>query len=228
MRRWIAMFLSVVPAAGLAAQVGHDPARSPYHDLPRATGPMLRVGYLGGERGRVPVGHANGRTFTLGYDIALGGPSTFSASVTYALTDRFVMDPFKNDSVRKSGPYQDDMLLVEVGLRFNLTGRKTWNNFAPYLSAAGGIAVSEGSPTDSSGYKFGKKLTISPGTGLRWYPSRRLSVALDARAIFWRLRYPPDFKRISSPDGIPVLAGDQPETDWTVHPVVSFGMGWTF
>jgi len=226
-KRLLSCALLLAPIAG-AAQVGYDPAHSPYRDLIRGMGPLFSTGYLSGERGRVPVGHSNGRTFTLGYEASMTGPTSFTAMITYARTDRFVVDPSKDDSVRKSGPFADDMVFVELGLRFNLTGPKSWRSFVPYLSGSAGVALSEGSPVDSSGYKFGKKFTLSPGVGLRWYPARRVAVTFDSRAVFWRLRYPPDFKRISSPDGIPVLAGDQPETDWTVHPMVSFGIGWTF
>jgi hypothetical protein len=223
----LAVLLLLGPAAG-AAQVGNDPAHSPYRDLPRAQGPVFMTGFLGGERGRVGVGHAHGQTFTIGYELPLSGPSMFIGSFTYAATDRFVVDPFKDDSVRKSGPFKDDMALLDLGFRFNLTGLKTWHNAAPYLLGTAGLAVSTGSPTDSSGYRFGKKLTFALGAGTRLYPARRVAVTLDARAMFWRLHYPPDYHRISSPDGIPVIRGDQPLTDWTVHPWFSVGVGWTF
>lgn len=189
---------------------------------------FFRGGYLSGDRGRVGVGHSNGSTFTAGWEVSAFGPTTFQASVTYGLTERFVVDPFKDDSVRRTGPFDDDLLLIEVAMRLSLTGRKTWRNLAPYIMAGTGIAVSEGSPPDSSGYTFGKKATFTFGGGFRLYPSRRLNLAFDARAVMWRLRYPPDFKRVSSPDGIPILRVDDPDKDWTVHPLLSFGVGWAF
>jgi hypothetical protein len=189
---------------------------------------FFRTGYLSGDRGRVPVSQSNGSTFTGGWEITVMGPMTFQASVTYALTDRFVMDPFQDDSVRRLGPFKDDMLLIEVGMRFNLTGRKTWHNLAPYIMAGTGMAVSEGSPPDSSGYSFGKKATFTWGGGVRLYATRRLNLAFEGRAVMWRLRYPPDFRRVSSPDGIPILGPDDPDKDWTVHPMLSFGVGWAF
>jgi hypothetical protein len=223
----ILVALFVFPSV-VAAQVGYDPAHSPYHDLRRGSGMFFRGGYLTGDRGRVHVGHSNGNTFTGGYELTVMGPLSFQASVTYALTDRFVVDPFKDDSVRRSGPFKDDMLLIEAGLRFNLTGRKTWRNLAPYILAGTGVAVSQGSPADSSGYSFGKKASFTFGGGFRLYPTRRMNLAVEGRAVMWRLRYPPDFRRISSPDGIPILDVDAPDKDWTVHPMLSIGAGWAF
>ena len=197
-------------------------------DLKRGSGMFFRAGYLSGDRGRVPVSQSNGTAFTGGWEITAMGPMTFQASVTYALTDRYVVDPFKDDSVRRTGPFKDDILLIEASMRLNLTGRKTWRNLAPYITAGTGMAISEGSPTDSSGYSFGKKATFTFGAGFRLYATRRINLAFDARAVMWRLRYPPDFKRVSSPDGIPILQVEDPDKDWTVHPLLSFGVGWAF
>ena len=81
---------------------------------------------------------------------------------------------------------------------------------------------------DSSGYAFKRKLTFGPGAGLRWYPHRNITAGIDFRAVFWRLRYPPDFHAIRSPDAIPIVPASEPLTDWTVHPMLAFGLGWSF
>jgi hypothetical protein len=216
---------AVTPAAG---QVGHDPAHSPFRDLPGGSGPSFTAGWLGGDRGRVGVGHADGITWTLRYEAQLSRTFNFAAGLTYALTDRFIVDQFLNENVRKQGPVADDMALVDVGFQFLLTGRKTWRGLTPYISTTMGVAVSRGSPADTSGYSFGTKLTLSPGVGVRFYPARRVNLTLDARALFWRLRYPPDYRVPSSPDGTIVLPSSAPETDWTMHPWISVGLGWTF
>lgn len=211
-----------------AAQVGHDPAHSPYVDMRRTHGVLFYSGWIGGDRGRLKVGHANGQTFTVGYEIPLGGPASFYSSFTYARTERFVIDPFKDDSVRLEGPFDDDMSLIDLGLRFNLTGNKTWHGFGLYASGALGMAISMGSPADTGSYAFKRKMTFTPGLGMRFFPARRVSVVVDGRVAVWRLRYPPDYFRAVSDDGIPVLAEDAPEVDWTVHPWISIGLGWNF
>src|SRR2546423_11481035 len=46
----------------VSAQVGYDPGHSPYHDIPRGAVWSLSGGYLGGSRGDVGVGPADGLT----------------------------------------------------------------------------------------------------------------------------------------------------------------------
>jgi hypothetical protein len=221
--------LVLFAAAVSVAQVGHDPRNSPYHDLRRGMGGYFQVGYLSGARGKVPVGHSNGMTYTVGYELSISqSPTSFWTTVSYALTDRFVIDPYKDDSVRKSGPFPDDMLLIDLGLRFNLTGMKSWHGLVPYVSGSAGLAISSGSPPDSSGYQFRRKLTFSPGLGFKLVPGRRLAINVEGRAVFWRLTYPLAFKQVLSSDGIPALAGDQKDTEWIAHPWVRVGVGWTF
>src|SRR5439155_98207 len=84
-----------------------------------------------------------------------------------------------------------------------------------------------GSPGGPGGYDFGTKLTVGPGAGLRWYPARRLSVRTDFRLVLWRLKYPLGYKQ-PSPDGSRVLSLDAPLTEWTAHPWITIGLGWTF
>ena len=212
-----------------AAQVGYDPANSPYVDMRRTSGVVAFTGFLGGQRGRLGIGHTNGQTYTVGYEIPLGtGPLSFYGSFTYALTERNVINPFQDDSVRLSGPFDDDMSLIDLGLRFNLTGNKTWHGLGIYGSGAVGMAISRGSPPDSGSYSFKRKMTFTPGLGLRFFPVRRLSMVADFRVAVWRLRYPPDYFQARSADGIPVLGSRDPDVDWTIHPWISFGLGWNF
>lgn len=223
-----AVLLSAYPSNHLSAQVGYAPTASPFHDLQGGGGPAFRVGFLTGERGTVGVGHSSGMTFGVRYETAIGGPTVFTAGVSYARTDRFVVDPYKDSLSRKSGPFPDDMLLADVGLQFLLTGPKTWHGLAPYIGASLGLAISKGSPADTSGYEFGTKLTIAPGVGVRWYPARRITVSADLRAIFWKLRYPASYKVPSPVDSSVVLAANAPDADWTTHPWFSIGVGWIF
>ena len=223
-----AVLLAAYPANRLTAQVGHDPGHSPYHDIRRGSGPRLVLGYLSGDRGTVPVSITDGVTFGVRYEAWMGKSMSFTAGLAYGQTSRFIVDPFKDDSVRKSGPIDDDVILADLGLQLSLTGSKTFHGFAPFVTTSLGLAFGSRLPADTSGYQFGTKLTFTPGAGLRWYPGRRVSVQADARLVFWKLRYPINYKTPLSNDGTRVLPLLAPETDWTTHPWVSLGVGWTF
>jgi hypothetical protein len=222
-----AVFLSACPTVRLSAQVGSPPNNSPFQDLPRGNPFVLSFGYLSGERGSVPVGPSNGATIGLRYPVQVGGPTSVVFSLIYANTDRFVVDPTDSAAKRRTGPFSSPVLMTDIGLRIALTGAKTWHGVSPYIGAALGLAFAVSPPKDPSGYDYGTKFTIAPETGIRWLPMRRMCVDLNARLIDWRLHYPLSYKQPGA-DSTRVLQLDASETEWTRHPWVSLGVGWTF
>ena len=213
------------------AQVGYDPANSPYRDITLRSGPVFFVGHLSNDRGRAGVGPSNALTFGSRYEIPAGRSLVLQFTAAYLKGDRFIIDPAADSAspARRTGPVTSDLLLTEFGLQLRLTGGKTWRGVAPYIGAGFGLLFEVNSPGDTtgSGYQFGSKLTLSGSTGLRWYPSRRLMVNADLRAQMWRLRYPVSFHTPAS-DGSRVVPLADPLTDWTLHPWISLGVGWTF
>ena len=222
------VWLSVVASYdGCAAQVGHEPTHSPYHDVRRGGVVVFTIGYLGGSRGIVGVGPSHGKTGGIRYEVPFGAVGA-SLGLAYARMDRFVVDPFKDTTLRKTGPFTDDVVLLDAGLQLVLTGRKTWRGFAPYVGGVLGVAIGGTSPPDPSGYKFGTKFTVAPNFGLRWYPARRLSVRGDFRLVLWKLVYPTQFKQPDTIDNTPVLPSTASLTEWTSHPWATIGVGWIF
>jgi hypothetical protein len=207
--------------------VGHDPAHSPYRDIPGGGVAVVSVGYLGGSRGSVGVGLSNGATGGLRYEVQFGAIGA-SLGVAYGLTTRFVVDPTQAAATRKTGPADNPVVLADAGLQLVLTGRKTWHGFAPFVGAAIGLAASSRSPRDTSGYDFGTKITLAPNVGLRWYPARSVSVRSDFRLLLWKLSYPLLYKVPNNFDGTSVLASSAALSEWTAHPWATIGVGWTF
>lgn len=223
------VWLTVVASYnGVAAQVGHDPGRSPYNDVRRGAVGIIAFGYLGGSRGSLGVGLSDGKTGGIRYEAQFGAIGA-SLGLAYGRTSRYVVDPTKDSlsPLRKTGPFPNDVVLADAGLQLMLTGRKTWRGFAPYVGGSLGFAIGGASPRDSSGYKFGTKFTIAPNAGLRWYPARRLSVRGDFRLVLWKLNYPISYKQPAS-DGSRVLPLTAALTEWTSHPWATIGVGWTF
>ena len=221
------LLLAIVPSFRLAAQVGHDPSHSPYRDVRRGATLVLTFGHLGGSRGGPGVGISDGPTGGLRYEASFGALGT-ALGIAYGHTTRFVVDPTKDSVSRKSGPFDTDVVLADAALQLSLTGRKTWHGLAPYVGGALGVAVGGGSPPDPSGYNFGNKLTLAPQAGVRWYPARRVSVRADFRLVLWKLRYPLGYKQPSPVDGGRVLPLDASLDEWTSHPWITIGLGWTF
>jgi hypothetical protein len=157
----------------------------------------------------------------------------FQFNVAYLMGDRYIINPFADSSSaqRKTGTYPSDLLMTEIGVQLRLTGSKTWHRFGPYAGLGLGLLFDVHSPGDTtnSGYEFGTKVGLSASTGFRWYPTRRrLFINAEARGQLWRLKYPSSFHATLSPDGSRVVPITQSLTDWTFHPWLSVGMGWTF
>ncbi len=222
------LLLSARPPDRLTAQVGHPPNRSPYRDITLGGSFVPAVGYLSGDRGVVGVGPSNGKVFGVRYERPLSRIFGASLSVADALTSRYVVDPTKDSASRTSGPVDNSVVLLDVGLHMVLTGGKTWHGFAPYLGVSAGVAVASAVPSDTSQYRFRTKFTFGPQLGLRWYLWERLSLRADARVLFWRLTYPLQFRDPSPVDGSRALPETGALTEWTRHPWLSAGVGWTF
>lgn len=221
MRGWASWFLlSVVPAV-VTAQVGHDPGGSPYHDLRR--GAMLRVvaGWLGGDRGRVPVGAANGATGGLRLEYQASNVLIFTTGIAYARTDAFYVTALDSppDTV---GPVDNGLVLADLGLQISLTGGKTYRGFQPYIGGTLGLTFGSAIAADTSGYTFGTKITAGPEAGVRWYPARRVSFELGGRVLYYRMLYPAVYRQSG------VLPFNAPLTEWTAHPWATLGVAWTF
>lgn len=231
--RWmiVGMFLSSIPTLQLSAQVGHDPAHSPYRDILLHSGPVFFVGHLGGDRGNAGAGMSNATTFGARYEIPAGRALHFQFTGAFLHGDRFILDPRADSTspARRTGPYKSDLGLLEIGMQLRLTGGKTWHRLAPYVGTGLGLIFDVNSPGDTtgSGYQFGTKLTLAFASGVRWYPARRIMITADARAQLWRLKYPLSFHS-AAPDGSRVIPLTQPLNDWTLHPWISVGIGWIF
>jgi hypothetical protein len=220
--------LPAYPAARLSAQVGYPPDGSPYRDLKRGRTLILGAGYLTGGRGVVGVGPSNGRIASARFEVPFGQSSVaFFLGAAYGQMSRFVADPTKDSAAHISGPVNTNVTIVEGGLHLMLSGDKMWHAFAPYVGFSGGGIVATDPPADSSGYRFRVKGIFGPELGLRWYLGRRIAVRTDARLVFWQLYYPPNYKQ-PSPDGSRVLQVGAADKQWTRHPWISIGLGWTF
>ena len=222
------VWLSVIASyGGAAAQVGYDPGRSPYRDVPRGAALVVTAGYLGGSRGSLGVGLSSGPTGGIRYEVPFGAVGA-SLGLAYGRTTTFVVDPRKDTLSRKSGPFDNAVVVADAGLQLVLTGRKTWHGFAPYLGGALGVAVGSRVQRDTSGYEFGTKITLAPNAGLRWHPTRRISLRGDVRLVLWKLKYPVQYKVPPAVDQPPVLSASAALTEWTAHPWATFGVGWIF
>ncbi|HJS44286.1 MAG TPA: hypothetical protein VJ755_12495 [Gemmatimonadales bacterium] len=227
----IGVFLSNIPTVQLSAQVGHDPASSPYRDVRLRAGPSFYVGEFNGSRGAADAAFSNARTASVRYEIPTGKTLLLQFNGAYLQGDRFIINPGADSSSpnRKTGPEQATVVLTDLMLHLRLTGPKSWRGFAPYAGAGIGFGWESEAPRDTtgSGYQFGTKFTVTGATGMRWHLFRHLWFSGDARFVFWKESYPRSFQS-TAPDGSRVLSLLHDRGEWIIHPWFSVGAGWSF
>jgi hypothetical protein len=226
-----ALGAALLAPASLIAQVGHDPSHSPYRPIVTRTSLSAIGGYLGGSVGRIGIGPADGWLIGLRYEMRLTGPTDASLTISRGQFQRLIPNPNSPTDSAFTGPVKQSVIFVDAGLQVLLTGDKTWNRMAPYVGATLGMGFGSSVPADSSGYKYNAKFITGPLAGIRLHPGGGLTMRVEGRLVFWRLRYPSGFfnNPARAPTDPPLLDPNQvPDTDWTAHPTVLFGLGWAF
>ena len=237
MRLAIAVSAACLAASPLSAQVGHDPAHSPYHDILHGKSVTVMIGDVGGTGGKVGVGPQNGRSYGLRFDLRLSAPVQFGLSVARAELERFVVSADDSVATRKKGPVDQNLTMIEAGLQLNLTGKKTWHRLAPFLSGTLGWTKGSDLPSsvqDSSGFKFGSRIYLVPAVGVRAFITNSLFLRLEARQLFWKLSYPlsyiqePAAQPSTDPDHPNAVLPDGKRSQWSGARELRAGLGFAF
>ncbi len=196
MRRFplLALF-GLVVASPAGAQVGNDPATSPYRELRRGRFIEGMAGWMGGDGGEIPVGPRDG--FLVGGRIDFRSKNSVQVSLGgwYANTVRNIVDADDSVATRvKEPPISADLYGVEGAVQFNMMGAKTYNGLAPYVAVGFGAVWGEHTPAaDTSGYFFDTKAYIVPILGTRYFLAQDVFLKLEYRLYLWKIYYPPSY-----------------------------------
>ncbi len=223
-----ATLLAALALAGpttAAAQVGHPPESSPYRDI--RYGGYLNVfgGRFGGSGGAIGVAPHDGRTVGLRWNFLGNRPVQIGLGFASGTMSRLIQEPTRSPETRISGPVDQQVIWTDVVLQFNLTGGKRWRGLAPFTGVATGLAFTEKTSEDSTGFRMGNKFYLAPMAGTRLFVSDRLYLQLEGRYVFWQVKYPAGFRNPQDPTGTPLLPDDA-LAEWTVSPWVQIGLGW--
>jgi hypothetical protein len=228
----VGLSLTIGPAA-MVAQVGHPPQSSPYRDIRRGHTFSALGGYFSGDGGEFGIGPQDGAIFGVRYDIRTSRAIQMGIGVSYAQLNRFIVNPCVQLANRRSGPVDQSVTFAEVDLQFNVTGGKSWRRIAPFVAVGGGLAFAGGTPADTSRYEFGNKFYVAPSVGTRVFLTDRLHLRLEARATFWKLKYPTTFQaepveEPGTPDDPNAVIPGNNLTEWTTSSWLQAGLGYSF
>jgi hypothetical protein len=225
---------SLLLCSSLHAQVGHPPLSSPYRDIRKGHTLTATGGYFSGNGGDFGIGPHSGAIIGLRYDIRTASALQVGLGLAYASLDRFIVNPFVSLANRRSGPVTQSVTFAELNIQLNVTGGKSWHRVAPFLGITGGLAGASSTPADTSRYRFGRKFYLAPNLGFRYFLGDRLHLRAEARATFWKLKYPTTFQQEpveepgtqQNPNAVIPPGGKLDE--WTTSSWLQAGLGYHF
>ncbi len=184
------LLLLAVPAAPAMAQVGHDPAKSPYRDIRYDHNLTAYASYFDGGGGTLGIGVHDGWMYGLRYQLRANRFISFGLGVSYGPDlHRNIIDPFAPVGERVLGPVQIRVWIPEVLLQFNLTANKSWHRVAPYGGFGFGAGFSSTAPTDTV-YRSSVRFVFTPYVGTRLFLASRVALRLEARMPLYKISYP--------------------------------------
>jgi hypothetical protein len=223
-------FVALLGTEPAGAQVGHDPAKSPYRDLRWGQFFSVSAGRMFGSGGTLGIGPHDGPVIWVRHEFLADKPITVALSAGYSKADRNYADSLATaTATRLKGPVDQKTWFGEASFQLNLAGTKTWHDLAPYASMGLGLAFGSKVPNDVTGYKFGTRFYLAPSVGVRAFVTRRLYLRVEARAVFWSLSYPATYRL--DPDGVGPLTGlltGQALKEWAPAPMLHAGLGYAF
>jgi len=221
-------------ARPVSAQVGHRPESSPYRDIRKGHTVTGTFGQLGGSGGRFEIGPHDGRVYGFRYDVRTGSAVQLGLGFARGNLQRLIVDPFVELVNRVSGPVKQTVTFAEINLQLNLTGGKTWHRLAPFVGAGLGLTLPSGTPADTSRFELGRKIYLAPNVGVRVFLTDRFSLRGEARATFWKLKYPSTFQNEPAlepgdpPDNSNAVITDGRTNEWTTSSWLQVGLGYSF
>ncbi|HEY2374489.1 MAG TPA: hypothetical protein VGH98_00820 [Gemmatimonadaceae bacterium] len=223
--RYSALIALVVATSSARAQVGYQPARSPYLDLEYSQEFTPILGYYFGRIDPAGVAPSNGALVGLHYEWRAGGPAHLTGEVAHISSSRVVLDPSKPATTRNLGEQSWPLWSADFGLGMSLTGARSWHQLVPEVKAGVGL-MSDFKSADVGGFKYGTRFALTWGAALRYVPGGRYQIRADFSNRLTSIRYPDVYFRPAT--GLtPILTGKD-QSVWRNNPSLSIGVSYLF
>lgn len=201
----------------VVAQVGHDPASSPYRDIRHSTFLVFSGGQFFGGGGTLGVAPHDGSVFGLRMSFMANRTIQINGGAFYGLLERNVYHPLQPPGNRLEEGIGNDVLWIDGSIHFNLTGGKSWKRLAPFAGSAIGLSFSESLDDDPADFDMGTKFYLAPLVGVRFFLSDRAALQLESRFHLWQIKY-------SGPFSQELIS----QSEWSFSPWINLGLAWAF
>lgn len=228
----IATTSMTVPA--LAAQDSALKISSPFREIRNGRYIEAIGGRIFGNGGPIPVAPQDGNVY--GGRVVFRGKNTVQLAfgAWTAGTERFIVNADDSVATRVSGPVPQRVTAGEASIQMNLTGGKSWHALGPFVGVGLGLVRGAKSPAaDTSTYSFGTKFFFVPNVGTRIFLGQRVFAKVEARALFWKIKYPGSYtdEPASQPGTVDSPNAVNPtgkRGEYVVTPAIFVGLGFAF
>jgi hypothetical protein len=206
------LLLALALTAGARAAAAQT-IPSPYDYIDKAQAAGVYVGYLFTDPDvglpdstTLPLAPQSGPVFGVRYQIRAAGPLTIDAQLGVSPTERKLFAAELDADSVFVGPQDlgttvpSTVVMADVGLRFYVTGARTWNGLAPFVVGMGGVAGDvrgtfdeEAEVSDEAKFRFGPSFAVGAGLGTDWFPVPNASLRVEATGRLWRVSTPSAF-----------------------------------
>ena len=227
--------MAFMALSSAGAQIGYEPARSPYRDLERAHELTYFSGYFRADLDPARVAPRSGTMMGVLYQWLVTGPVNLTAEVARVESERRVLDPDRRATCA-TGPVADCKLIAmyrwplyftDFGLALNLTGGRTYHRLVPELRGGLGFVTDFHSQADVGGFAFGTKLSFSYGAAIRWSPGGRYQVRAGFADRVYTVKYPESYFAIA-PDSSRIRPLRTKPSAWLNNGVFTLGLSYLF
>jgi hypothetical protein len=220
------VFLLAASVAG--AQVGHEPAKSPFLEVEQRHELTFFGGYFSAKRDPAKVAPQSAPMGGLLYEWRASGPVNLGLSMMMANSQRTTLDPAKSIATRDLGTKSEPIFGADAFMSVALTGERSWHHLMPMAGAGLGL-VTNLKGADVGGFRFGTRFAFPWGAGVRWIPgSGRLSLRADVKDWMYTIKYPQAYYSSTVSGENAILAPGTPTSRWTHNFAMTVGGSLSF
>ena len=173
---------------------------SPYRYIDQAQNISVSGGYLATDRGELETGPHSTAIVGARYSGRISGPISLEAGLSYLPSSRTVLELDETTAdTTVLGEVNAHLLLADAGVRFQITGPRSWHGLAPHVGASVGVIAdvagtsdleeTEEVPEDQL-VEFGPAFAVGAFLGTDWFLTERISVRAAGKGYLWRFSTP--------------------------------------
>jgi hypothetical protein len=217
-----------VLASSAAAQVGHEPSKSPFIDIEQRHELYFFGGYYSAKIDPAKVAPQSGALGGLLYEWRASGPVHLGMSFMTVNSKRTILDPAQPAASRTVGTSQDILYAGDAFLALSLTGERSWHHLMPMVGGGFGL-VTDGKGADVGGFRFGTRFALPWGAGLRWIPRNGpLEFRADVKDWMYTIKYPQAYYTPAVSGDTAIVSPLTPTSRWTNNFALTAGFSFIF